>query len=264
MLLPDLRCRSHGRGAHQWLELWTPVDRYNMYAQMSANAESAKEGSVILVHGLAMSGGYMLPTGAQLSPYWQVFAPDLPGFGRSDKPQRALGISELADVLAQWMDRNGLSQASLIGNSYGCQIIVEFALRHPDRIDRAVLVGPTVDPQGCSAFQQVTRTIIDGLLYEPPSLYPIVLHDYLRAGMQRTWQSLLHMLSDPIAYKLTQVKISTLVVRGANDLIVPQRWAEEAVQLLPYGQLIVFPGAAHAVNFSAAARLGKTIRQFLQ
>jgi 2-hydroxy-6-oxonona-2,4-dienedioate hydrolase len=54
---------------------------------------------VVLVHGI-VSSRYLLPTASRLARRHAVVAMDLPGFGRSDPVARALGISELADVVA--------------------------------------------------------------------------------------------------------------------------------------------------------------------
>ncbi|HEX2088386.1 MAG TPA: alpha/beta fold hydrolase [Actinomycetota bacterium] len=55
----------------------------------------------------------------------------------------------------------------------------------------------------------------------------------------------------------------TLVVRGSRDMMVPQRWAEEAAALLPNGRLAVVPGAAHCVNYSAPQPFVDVLRRFL-
>src|SRR3982751_3131372 len=105
---------------------------------------------VILVHGMVISSRYMVPTAERLAPLCDVYAVDLPGYGKSAKPARVLSLAELADALAAWMKAAGLEKAHLVGNSFGCQIIVEFALRHPARVNRIVLQGPTVDPEARS------------------------------------------------------------------------------------------------------------------
>ena len=52
-------------------------------------------------------------------------------------------------------------------------------------------------------------------------------------------------------------------MRGSNDPIVPQRWAEEATRLLPQGRLAVVPGAFHTVNFSSPLELVRVMVPFL-
>lgn len=218
--------------------------------------------AVVLVHGLVVSSRYMVPTAELLATHYRVYAPDLPGFGKSDKPPRVLNVAELSDSLAAWMGKIGLRSAALVGNSFGCQIIVEFALRHPERIEKAVLQGPTVDPLGRTALRQVGRLLLDGVR-EPPSLLPIELLDYLDAGFRRSVRTFRYMLECRIEERLPQMYVPTLVVRGSRDPIVPQRWAEEATRLLPAGQLVVIPGATHTANYSAPSEFTRVVRAFL-
>ena len=75
---------------------------------------------VVLVHGMSVSSRYLISTAEQLAEDYYVYAPDLPGFGKSEKPPYVPDIAELAGVLAAWMDVMGLERAVLVGNSYGC------------------------------------------------------------------------------------------------------------------------------------------------
>lgn len=218
--------------------------------------------AVILVHGLVVSSRYMVPTLKRLAPHHRVYAPDLPGFGKSDKPPHALNVTELSNSLSAWMREVGLERAALVGNSFGCQIIADLAVRHPERVERAVLQGPTMDPRARTVLRQVRRSLLDAPR-EPLSLLPIELLDYLSAGTGRAWRTFRYALEDQIEEKLPHVHVPTLVVRGSRDLIVPQRWAEEAIGLLPMGRLVVIPGAAHTANYGAPLELARVIRAFL-
>ena len=217
---------------------------------------------VVLVHGLVVSSRYMVPTAERLAPNCRVFAPDLPGFGRSEKPPRVLDVAGLSDALSAWMGEVGLERAALVGNSFGCQIIADLAVRHPGRVERAVLQGPTMDPLGRSVPRQVGRFLIDAPR-EPLSLVPIELLDYLSAGTRRAWRTFRYALEDRIEEKLPHMRVPTLVVRGSRDPIAPQRWAEEATRLLPMGRLVVIPGSAHAMNYSSPLELTRVILPFL-
>ena len=229
-------------------------------AQASAVAAAAP--AIVLVHGLGVSSRYMMPTAERLAPYARVFAPDLPGCGLSDKPPRALSIPELADALAAWMKANGLEQAVLVGNSLGAQIIVDFAVRYPERVLRAVLIAPTIDPRARVFMRQVVRLLLDALR-EPLSLTPLAIGDYLRAGLFRASRTLSHALVDPIEEKLPLMRARTLVVRGGRDPIVPQQWMEDATALLPAAHLVVIRHAAHAVNYNAPDELVYEVLRFL-
>ncbi len=241
---------------------WDLVEGLRMHALASLDPVAANSPTVVLVHGLVVSSRYMAPTAARLAPYCRVYAPDLPGFGKSAKPPHVLNLPQLADALAAWMQALGIGTATLLGNSFGCQIVAEFALRHPERIDRAVLVGPTVDPAGRPLLRQVVRWMINGTR-EPLSLMSILALDYLDAGLRRAVYTLQYMMRDRIEEKLPRLEVPTLVVRGARDPIVPQRWAEVATRLLTRGRLVVIPGAAHTVNYDAPLELVRVVRPFL-
>ena len=70
-------------------------------------------------------------------------------------------------------------------------------------------------------------------------------------------------LEDRIEDKLPRIQAPTLVVRGEHDPLVPQRWAEEVVRLLPRGDFIVLRGLGHTVNYTAPAEFVAAIRPFL-
>jgi pimeloyl-ACP methyl ester carboxylesterase len=205
----------------------------------------------------------MVPTAERLAPFYHVFAPDLPGFGKSGKPSRVLSVPELADALAAWMDAVGLRRAVLVGNSLGCQVLVDLAVRYPDLVACAVLAGPTMDPGARNAPEQIGRWLFDWTL-ERPSLALAHLRDYYQAGLSRALQTFRYALKDRIEEKLPYLDAPTLVVRGGRDAIVPQKWTEEAVRLLPWGQLVVIPGGPHVVNYTTPLEFVRVIRGFLE
>jgi 2-hydroxy-6-oxonona-2,4-dienedioate hydrolase len=114
-----------------------------MHARMHRRSVPGQR--VILVHGLVISSRYMEPLAEQLAALCDVYAVDLPGYGLSDKPACVLSLPDLADALSEWMKAEGLASAHLAANSFGCQVLAEFAVRHPHQVDRLVLQGPTID-----------------------------------------------------------------------------------------------------------------------
>jgi 2-hydroxy-6-oxonona-2,4-dienedioate hydrolase len=126
--------------------VWTPAGGLRMHARVFGEAAPGGP-SVILVHGLVVSGRYMVPAAERLAHDRRVFVPDLPGFGLSESPPCVLDVAGLSGTLSAWMEGIGLERATLVGNSMGCQVITELAARHPERVERAVLQGPTMDPR---------------------------------------------------------------------------------------------------------------------
>jgi pimeloyl-ACP methyl ester carboxylesterase len=204
-----------------------------------------------------------VPLAEHLAPHARVYVPDLPGYGLSDRPRgRDLTVTELADALLAWMDRIGLERPHLVGNSFGCQVIADLAARHPGRVGRLVLQGPTMDPRARSAWRQVLRWLVVAP-FERYSEGLILLRDIRDLGPRRAVAMIRMALRDPIEQKLGRIVAPTLVVRGTRDAIVPQRWAEEAARLLPNGRLVVIERAAHTINYSQPAWLTDVVLPFL-
>lgn len=240
---------------------WVTVDGLRLYARAFAVSPAAAL-PVVLVHGAFISSRYMVPVAARLAPRYAVYAPDLPGYGKSERPARMPSIDGFADILARWMDALGLARAAFIGNSSGCQVVAALAARHPARVARAILVGPTVEPARRGLAQQGARLLLDGAR-EPARYLPLLLGDCLRLGPLRGAQLARAVLRDRIEVNLPRLRAPTLVVRGEDDPLAPQRWADEATRLLPAARLAVIPGVAHVAHFDAPDAFVRLARPFL-
>ncbi len=222
-----------------------------------------EENVIIFVHGLTVSYRYMRPVACEMVDSYRVYIPDLPGFGKSAKPVRALALDGLVDALVEWMDVVGVERAVFVGNSLGCQVLARLALQYPGRVTHLVLTGPTMDVRARTAHQEITRFLLN-IPGEPASLYPIIIQDTHDIGLRRLLQTFRYGLQDDIAQHLPFISVPTLVVRGEQDPIAPQRWAEEVAKLLPHGRLVVIPSAAHCVNYNSPRQLARCIRAFLK
>lgn len=232
-----------------------------MYGLRSPRAPGVGRPSLVLVHGLGCSSCYMIPAARRLAGSFDVFVPDLPGFGLSEKPPKMLTIGEHAGALAEWMTANGISSAILAGNSLGCQVIADLAARFPDRVHGLVLNSPTVDAAHRSVFGELLRLVADSPR-EQWSLVWISARDYLRAGLFRVLWTLRSALADRIEDKLPRVAAPILIVRGSRDPIVSQPWVEALARVAPTAEVVVVPGAPHAVNYSAADEFSELILAF--
>jgi pimeloyl-ACP methyl ester carboxylesterase len=229
-----------------------------VYTQISANSPP-KAKAVVLIHGLGLSSTYLMPTAKALAPYYRVFVPDLPGFGRSGKPSHVADVPELANDLAAWMAVIELNRAVLLGNSFGCQIIVECAARHPERVEQAILQGPTTPPEERGWFWQFVRWRQN----PNPNMGAISRRDYRSAGLGRVLKTFRYSLLHPMEDRLEQINVPVLVVRGSRDPICRHGWAEEVAQRLPQGQLVVIPGVHHTLVFTHPLELVRVCRPFL-
>ncbi|HET9010574.1 MAG TPA: alpha/beta hydrolase [Gemmatimonadaceae bacterium] len=225
------------------LSVWDEIDGLRIHGRVSApSGQRAVEPPIVFVHGLGVSTRYMEPTMTRLARTHTVVGLDLAGFGRSATPPRPFGVAEHARIVARWLDARGIGPAILVGNSYGCQVIVDCVARWPDRAVGLVLNAPTMDPAHRSAIVMLARVLAD-VPREPWRLAVIVARDYLRAGPRRILATLAEALRDRIEEKLPALSHPVLVVCGARDPVITARWASECARLVG----IERPGAAGGV-----------------
>ena len=238
------------------------VDGVEVHALHSLGGARAGAAPVVLVHGLGMSHRYFLPTAARLAGAFEVWAPDLPGFGLSGDPGRVLDVPGLADALAAWLDVVGIERASLLGNSLGCQVALDLAARFPDRVDRLVLQGPTTPTGERNWLMQLVRWA-ENRRNDPPSLRPIQDRDYRDCGARRLYGTFRAGLRDRPEEKLGRVRCPALVVRGERDPICRAGWADRLARGLPDGRLVTVADAVHTMVFTSADRLVAAVEPFL-
>jgi len=170
--------------------------------------------AIVLVHGGGTASSYLVPLAARLSHHAPVFAPDLPGHGRSDPDARPLDVPELARALGEWMEAMGLRRAVMVGHSLGCEVALHLAAAHPRYVSSLVLIGPTAAPSARSG----------------------------RAGTRST-------VEDRPEDVARSVKCPIAIVRGSRDRIGSQRRAERLASAAGAAEPIVVRGWGHAVPY---------------
>jgi pimeloyl-ACP methyl ester carboxylesterase len=251
-----------GPAPHALTSEWVRVDGRSLHARVTTESAPLPKPTLVLVHGFGGSSRSMLPLADRLRVLWQVAAPDLPGFGLTPPRDRALDISGLADVLCGWMHASGRPRAVRVGLSFGCQVIVDLAVRRPEMAAALVLAGPTVDPRRRTLLQQSARWLWNAA-GEPAVSWRLLARDYADAGLPLLVGTLRHMLADAVEDKLTLVEAPALVVRGGRDPLVSQAWAREAAGRLPDGRLEVVAGARHALTTNSPSALAAATSRFL-
>ena len=234
------------------------VDGLPMHYRASVVARTGTP--IVLVPGLVISIRYMMPLGEILAQRHSVFAVDLPGFGGSAAPPRALTIPELARAVERWMSAVGIERCHLVANSMGCQIAAHIAAHSPERVATVTLIGATIDPKRHRLSIQLIALLRDACR-EPARLWFIWIADFFRAGMIRAIATARAMFADHIEEQLPRMRAPLLVIRGGSDPTMPARWGEEAARLAPHGRVIEIPGEPHCVHFTAPERVAISIEQ---
>jgi pimeloyl-ACP methyl ester carboxylesterase len=217
---------------------------------------------VLLLHGLGVSGRYFMPLAHVLAERRHVIVPDLPGWGRSERPVHPLDVGDAADVLAELLGRSGRADLPIVANSLGCQVALMLAQRRPDLIGPLVLLGPTVDPRYRSWWIHAVRLALDATR-EPPALWRILIGDYARMGFRRLAATARAALGDRPEDRLSELRLPVLVVRGERDAMATPEWASACASLAPRGSFATVGEAAHAAHFSHPLAVARLVESFL-
>lgn len=259
------------RFSHQSRHEWTEVDCLGVavHARVWGGDEHLAAGlPVVLVAGLGMSSSYWIPLGRRLGEWFYAVAPDMPGFGRTRRSPRTPwpggpSAREQADQLLAWLDARGIGRAIFCGNSCGCQVIVDLAVRFPDRVEKLILTSPTFEA-GFRNFRSELPRLALGGLFEKPSMALLLLAEYGKAGPARLIQQASRMMNDPIEAKALRVQAPTLIIRGQWDPLVSQRWCRLLAKKLPRAMLVEIEDVGHAVQYSAPVVTTNVIAGFIR
>lgn len=235
---------------------WTPVQGRKLHSR--GFSRGGNDAPFVLIHGLVISSLYMIPLAECLARRHEVHALDLPGFGRSEAPDRILSIPELADAVVAWLEEAGMRRCHLVANSLGCEIAAHVAVKAPDRVASLVLIGPTLDPHAFALIIQTLRLMRDAL-NEPLRLWANWIFDFLRAGPRRAFGTTGAMFRDHIENQLPRITAPTLIMRGGWDPTVPQRAAIMMKDLLVRGDLMVIEAQPHCVHYTAPVTVCRAV-----
>lgn len=244
-------------------EQWSRTERVRVGPYAVRYRRAGEGPPLVLVHGLGLSADFWFRNAPPLAASGlTVWAPDLPGFGRTEGPP-LLTVPEQARWVREWGDAVGLGPAVYVGHSVSCQTALELAADHPARVTAVVLAAPTGDPRPLRLLRQAVGFVADPVL-EPLDLIPAVGDPYLRAGFGRwlrTWRAAGG--HDALA-TARRVSAPGVVILGRRDPVVPRRFAEELAGALPGGRCVVLPRGAHAVVFDAADDFNAAVIAFLR
>nr|WP_325209807.1 alpha/beta fold hydrolase [Salinibacterium sp.] len=217
---------------------------------------------VVLVHGIGMSHRYFARLHDQLSGTATVHSIDLPGFGATPHPERALSVEDHARVLAAAIDDLGVTSCTVIGHSMGTQFAVELARQRPDLAERVALLGPVVDPRRRTVVRQALSLGLDSLR-EPPSANWLVFTDYLRCGPAWYLRTLPSMMDYPTEERIRDVACPVLVLRGERDPIAHPEFCRQLAATAPRGRMLQLPNHAHVLQHSAPRSVAAALIRFI-
>lgn len=270
---------------------------YNINGQqIHVHEEGSPTGKVaLLIHGWGSSWYAVSPLLPLLRQRYRCLAVDLPGYGASPHGPSRTTIAGYADLLTTLIGEITTQPVVLVGHSMGGMISLMIALKHPELVERMVLLCPTISGHlslliNLTLFPFVvlerfplTNVIVgvfeplvgitDRLLRAPlfADRTDISNEDYerIKADTRRRDQGRIRaecfraMRENDLRGKLGPIDIPSLVIWGMEDNTVPLRDASVVAREWPQADLRVIPNAGHWPQFETPEITGRYVRAFL-
>jgi pimeloyl-ACP methyl ester carboxylesterase len=252
---------------------------------------------LLLLHGIAGSSQTWIPAMELLQGDYTVVAPDFLGHGHSAKPGGDYSLGNFANLMRDLLVVLGVERVTVIGQSFGGGVAMQFAYQFPDRCERLVLV----DAGGLGReVNWILRLVtLPAAEYVMPVLFPSFARRWGdpvarfadRVGLRsvpameiwRSYRSLtdiegrqafvrtMRSVVDPGGQSISAIdrlylteRVPTLIVWGQKDKIIPISHAYQALEAAPHSRLEIMPGVGHFPQSEDPASFVEILEDFLR
>ncbi|MBU2938998.1 alpha/beta hydrolase [Lacinutrix sp. C3R15] len=266
--------------------------------EISYIKEGSGEKTMLFVHGLSSNSDAWSKNIHALKDQYTCVALDLPGFGKSSKPDVAYTPSYFAEILHKFICKLKLDNVVLVGHSMGGQASIKLATIYKEDIKQLILVAPA----GLEQFSEVNANVLKGFFtpemvknttdeqieknyalnfYKLPEEASKMIADRKQIKLATDFDAHCHaivnsisgMLNDPVYDDLAQITHKTLVVFGTKDMLIPNRYLNPNLTTKQVGaiasekikevQVAFVEDAGHFVQFEKPTEVNLLIEKFV-
>ncbi|MGR4897333.1 alpha/beta fold hydrolase [Stenotrophomonas sp. LARHCG68] len=243
--------------------------------------------AVLLIHGSGpgvSAWANWRPVMPALAQQRRVLAPDMAGFGYSERPEAfAYGDAWVAQAVGL-LDALDIERADLVGNSFGGGLALALAIRHPERVRRLVLMGSVGVPfeltagldavWGYEPSFEAMRGLLDIFAFDRglvnDELARLRYQASIRPGVQESFAAMfpaprqrwVDALASP-EEDIRRIPHETLIVHGREDRVIPLANAITLSTWIARSQLHVYGRCGHWTQIEHAARFARLVIDFL-
>lgn len=267
-----------------------------LYGDRVAYRDAGHGEVLLLIHGMAGSSATWRAVLPQLSKKFRVIAPDLLGHGESAKPRSDYSLGAFAVLLRDFLDELGVSQVTVVGQSLGGGVAMQFAYQHPDYVKRLVLISsgglgpdvgmilrllsapgaelvlPIIAPKPVLTVGNKLRSWLRGAGIHSPrgaetwSAYSSLSERQTRQSFLRTLRSVVDYRGQAVsALNRLQVRadLPVMAIWGDRDKIIPVEHAYAVHNARTDTRLEVLPGVGHYPQVEAPNEVVELIEDFI-
>jgi len=260
------------------------------------SGDSSGPETLLLIHGMAGSSTTWRDVMPRLAKNYRVIAPDLLGHGLSDKPRGDYSLGAFAVWLRDFLDELNIPRVTVIGQSLGGGIAMQFAYQHRERCDRVVLIGsgglgpdlswmlrllsvpgaelllPALAPKPVLSAGNAIRGWLSSAGLRSPrgaemwSAVSSLSDADSRTAFLRTLRSVVDTRGQSVS-ALNKLHLSAqfpvLLVWGDQDRIIPVSHGYAAHEALPGSRLEIIAGAGHFPHVEAPVEVADILEDFI-
>ncbi|NOY52575.1 MAG: alpha/beta hydrolase [Deltaproteobacteria bacterium] len=238
---------------------------------------------VFMLHGLAGSSRFWEDTLNVLPEGFRGIAPDLPGFGDSEKPKRRYSCSDHLAMMQGLANFLGHKPLFLVGHSMGGVVALLWTLNMPETVRKMILVNVPVSGGRALHGRGRIGAALPGLaavqigLHLPPVLWmlrkflryyyvldPRFTKDARKAPLYSLWGNARALKRLDLSPRLSEIKVPTLVIGTRKDGIVRPSEFEKTARKIPGSEAVWIDGAGHCPTLERPEETHRMMMAFLK
>ncbi|KXS46412.1 MAG: alpha/beta hydrolase [Halanaerobium sp. T82-1] len=215
----------------------------------------------------------------------RVLAPDMVGFGYTDRPEGIdYNMETWAKQTVSFLDAMDIEKADIVGNSFGCALALAMAINHPDRVRKIVLMGAVgvnfeltqaLDAvwgykPSVGRMKEMLSLFVDDKSIVTDDLAKMRYEASVEPGFQESFSAMFpaprQRWVDSMAFdddEISNISHETLIVHGRDDVVIPLNNAIKLIKLIKNAQLHVFGRCGHWTQIEQTKGFNSLVNDFL-
>jgi pimeloyl-ACP methyl ester carboxylesterase len=238
---------------------------------------------VILLHGWLGSWGLWQETMSFLGHQYRTYALDFWGFGESGKKQSTYQVNDFVNMVDEFMEQLGITEAPLVGHSMGGTVSLSVAIRHPQRVSKVAVIGSPIQGNSLSFLLKLAGyrpigilvhnmmwalklgiKISSPLITSDSRWYSMIDQDLDRTTVESFLISISSLHKTDLTNKLSEIKKPVMGIYGDKDIIVaPDQW-KPLKKAISHARIERFSKAGHFPMLDQPQQFQKTLQDFLE
>lgn len=260
--------------------------------------EGTGDKTLLFIHGLSSNLDAWYKNIKELKKHYTCVAVDLPGYGKSSKPNVSYTPTYFAEIIKKFITVQKLKNIIVVGHSMGGQASIKLAVLHPTLLKKVILIAPA----GLEKFSEThavfmkntfTTTLVKNTtdaqieknyalnFYKKPKGVEKMIHQRklikkasnFNAHCNAIVKSIAGMLDDPVSEDLKHIEHKTLVIFGENDMLIPNKYFHPNLTVKKVGNIateniknsnvIYVKESGHFLQFEKPAQVNTIIKKFI-